>query len=78
MVFQLENLLACDFQDSGVGWVGDLGVLPEWRGRGIARALLAASFEAFRARRLATARLNVDAENETGSKRSRRRCASSA
>jgi len=58
--------VACDFQDADVGWVGDLGVLPEWRGRGIARALLAASFDAFRARGVATARLNVDAENETG------------
>lgn len=58
--------VACDFEDAGVGWVGDLGVLPAWRGRGIARALLAASFDAFHARGLATARLNVDAENETG------------
>lgn len=58
--------VACDFEDSGVGWVGDLGVLPVWRGRGIARALLAASFDAFRERGIATARLNVDAENETG------------
>lgn len=58
--------VACDFEDTGVGWVGDLGVLPGSRGRGIAKALLAASFEAFAARGLATARLNVDAENETG------------
>lgn len=57
---------ACDFEDSGVGWVGDLGVLPGWRGRGIAKALLAASFDAFASRGIATARLNVDAENETG------------
>ena len=26
--------VACDFEDAGVGWVGDLGVLPAWRGRG--------------------------------------------
>jgi len=58
--------VACDFEDARVGWVGDLGVLPAWRGRGIATALLAASFDAFRGRGLATARLNVDAENETG------------
>jgi ribosomal protein S18 acetylase RimI-like enzyme len=58
--------VACDFEDAGVGWVGDLGVLPAYRGRGIATALLAASFDAFAARGIATARLNVDAENETG------------
>jgi mycothiol synthase len=58
--------IACDLVDGAVGWVGDLGVLPGWRGRGIGRALLGASFEAFRARGLRTARLNVDAENETG------------
>ena len=39
---------------------------PRGAAGGSARALLAASFDAFRARGLATARLNVDAENETG------------
>lgn len=58
--------VACDFEDHGVGWVGDLGVRRAWRGRGIAKALLAASFDAFRDRGLTTAKLNVDAENETG------------
>jgi mycothiol synthase len=64
----LEGIVgvACDFVDDGVGWIGDLGVIVPWRGRGIAKALLAASFDAFRTRGLATARLNVDAENETG------------
>ena len=43
--------VALDFVDARAsGWVGDLGVLPAWRGRGIAKALLAASFDAFRAR----------------------------
>ena len=58
--------VAADFIDQGVGWIGDLGVLPEWRGRRIAKALLAASFEALRARGVTLVRLNVDAQNETG------------
>ena len=57
--------VACDFVDEGIGWIGDLGVRLAWRGRGIGRALLGASFDAFRARGLDSARLNVDAENET-------------
>jgi mycothiol synthase len=48
------------------GWVNDLGVLRSHRGRGIATALLRASFIRFRDRGLPEARLNVDAENLTG------------
>jgi ribosomal protein S18 acetylase RimI-like enzyme len=58
--------VACDFVDDGVGWIGDLAVRAVWRGRGIGRALLGASFTAFRGRGIATARLNADAGNETG------------
>lgn len=50
----------------GEGWVMELGVLPESRGRGIAGALLARAFVALRERGLTTATLNVDAHNETG------------
>lgn len=50
----------------GEGWVMELGVLPESRGRGVAGALLARAFRALRERGLTVAALNVDAHNETG------------
>lgn len=50
---------------SGGGWIGELGVLPEHRGRGIASTLLRRSFAAFASRGLPHARLNVDAANPT-------------
>ena len=53
----------------GVGWVGELGVLPRWRGRGIGRALLLAGFAALAAHGATRARLNVDGQNETGATR---------
>ena len=48
------------------GWVGELGVLRSHRGRGIATALLEASFAAFFRRGLPRVRLNVDSDNLTG------------
>lgn len=53
----------------GEGWVQEVGVLAEWRGRGLAAALLTSAFGAFKARGLATAALNVDSQNETGATR---------
>lgn len=53
----------------GNGWVDDLGVRRPWRGRGIARALLLRSFEAFAERGATTVSLNVDSTNETGATR---------
>ena len=55
--------------DHGRGFVDDLGVLKEQRGRGIGAALLDTAFAAFEQRGLARARLNVDAGNETGAVR---------
>jgi mycothiol synthase len=69
-------LLACDggepvgaltanvFGDRG--WIGEIGVLPSHRGRGIGAALLRRSFATFAARGLPRVMLNVDAENPTG------------
>lgn len=57
---------SCNFVEEPEGWVGELGVLEAHRGRGIAKALLVASFRDFAGRGLARARLNVDAQNETG------------
>lgn len=57
-----------DWEATGVreGWVGQLGVRRPWRRRGLARALLVRSMEAFRAAGLEAATLGVDAENPTG------------
>jgi hypothetical protein len=51
------------------GWVGELGVLKPWRGRGIASALLRRAFATFAARELPRVMLNVDAANPTGAVR---------
>jgi mycothiol synthase len=51
------------------GWVGELGVLAPWRGRGIASALLRRAFATFAARGLPRVMLNVDSENSTGAVR---------
>jgi mycothiol synthase len=57
------------FIPDGVGWVGELGVLPRFRGMGIGRGLLLAGFQALASRGATTVRLNVDSENETGAVR---------
>jgi mycothiol synthase len=51
------------------GWVGELGVLPPWRGRGIASALLRRAFATFASRGLPRVMLNVDSQNSTGAVR---------
>lgn len=53
-------------QDVREGWIGELGVLRGWRGRGIATALLCATMRAFQAVGLDYAMLGVDTENPTG------------
>lgn len=52
-----------------VGWVDDLFVRRPWRKQGLGRALLVGSLRVFKARGLAMAGLNVDAENLTGALR---------
>lgn len=49
--------------------IGDLAVRKPWRGRGIARALLATAFETLRDRGQTVARLYVDAQNVTNAVR---------
>jgi mycothiol synthase len=51
------------------GWVGSLGVRRTWRRRGLATALLQASFSAFAGRGATHVALAVDAENLTGAVR---------
>jgi mycothiol synthase len=57
-------LTAREHQDRG--WINLLGVLAEGRGRGVATALLHASFAAFAERRVPQVVLVVDAQNPTG------------
>lgn len=53
----------------GGGWVGALGTRPAWRGRGLGRALLLASFRRFHDRGERRVQLGVDSENPTGAVR---------
>jgi len=50
----------------GVGYVFELGVLPQMQGRGIGRALLRHSFAMLAGRGIAKGRLGVDTQNVTG------------
>jgi mycothiol synthase len=52
--------------DPRFGWIGSLGVRPEWRRRGLATALLYQSFRDFRRRGATRVGLGVDAQNTTG------------
>jgi mycothiol synthase len=52
-----------------MGWVGSLGVLSEWRRKGIGLALLRHSFQEFHQRGKERVGLGVDAQNLTGATR---------
>ena len=52
--------------DLDVGYVAELAVLPAHRGRGVARALLLDTFEAYRRAGRRRGELTVDTENTTG------------
>ena len=56
------------------GWVEHISVRRPWRRRGLARALIAASFPLLRARGMTEGALGVDSENETGALRVYERC----
>ena len=51
---------------AGEGYVAILGVVPRWRGRGIAKALLRRAFAELAKRGHREVRLGVDAQNPTG------------
>jgi mycothiol synthase len=61
------HLVGLDF--AGMGYVASIGVLRPFRGRGIARALLARAFSQLAARGHHIVELTVDAENPTGAVR---------
>ncbi len=50
----------------GMGWIGTLGTLPAWRGRGLGRALLLTAFGELYRRGERRVGLAVDSGNETG------------
>ena len=56
------------------GWVEHISVRRPWRRRGLARALIAASFPLLRARGMTEAALGVDTENTSGALRVYERC----
>jgi mycothiol synthase len=62
---ELAGVARCEARPPA-GWVGALGVRPQWRGRGFGRALLQHSFREFRRRGYTRAALGVDAGNATG------------
>lgn len=48
------------------GWLEHVSVRRPWRGRGVAKALIAASLEVLRDRGMQVAALGVDAQNPNG------------
>lgn len=52
-----------------LGWCENISTHAEWRGRGIAKALIARALRALRDRGMTAAALTVDADNETGAVR---------
>jgi mycothiol synthase len=52
--------------DAATGYIGSLGVVRPWRGRGLARALLTRAFAAYQARGMRAVALDVDADSLTG------------
>lgn len=64
------GITLCDWKRMGDwGWISSLGVVPEWRRRGLGRALLLASFGEFWRRREPTVALGVDTQNPSGASR---------
>jgi mycothiol synthase len=55
--------------EPGLGWIRILGVIPEYRRRGLAQALLRHTFAEFARRGFDAVGLGVDAENPTGAVR---------
>jgi ribosomal protein S18 acetylase RimI-like enzyme len=52
--------------DASQGWIEAIGVVPEWRGRGVEDAMMARSLNTFLEHGLTKAALDVDTQNPTG------------
>jgi ribosomal protein S18 acetylase RimI-like enzyme len=55
--------------EPGLGWIRILGVLPDYRNKGLGQALLRHTFAEFASRGFTAVGLGVDAENPTGAVR---------
>jgi mycothiol synthase len=66
---EIAAVLRGDPERAGAGWVGALGVRPQWRKRGLGLALLQHAFAEFYRRGQPKVGLGVDAENPTGATR---------
>lgn len=68
VAYSLNHRYAADDELLGRrdGWIDNLGTLPEWRGRGIASALIVRSLHAFAAAGLTHASIGVDSDSLTG------------
>lgn len=64
----LADVYPHDFKDKGrtEAWIGGLGTVPAWRGRGVASALIVAALDAFRDEGFEFAVLGADSNNPTG------------
>lgn len=63
---ELAALIRNEANFNGGGYVGAIGVRPDWRGRGLAKALLARTFAELWRRGTTRVTLDVDTQNETG------------
>jgi ribosomal protein S18 acetylase RimI-like enzyme len=63
---ELAAVTRNDANANGGGYVGAIGVRPAWRGRGLAKVLLARTFAEFWRRGSTRVTLDVDTQNETG------------
>ena len=66
---EIAAVLRGDPERAGAGWVGALGVRPQWRRRGLGLALLQHAFGEFYRRGQRRVGLGVDAQNATGATR---------
>ena len=63
---ELAAVTRNDAHVAGGGYVGAIGVRPAWRGKGLGKALLQATFAEFWRRGTRRVTLDVDSENATG------------
>jgi mycothiol synthase len=63
---ELVAVVRNDVKVAGGGYVGAIGVRPAWRGKGLGKALLQATFAEFWRRGTTRVTLDVDSQNATG------------